>query len=105
MASVRWANLSSPVLSAQAARVPHAGDTRLLEDARRAALDDGTPQGPLVIGSFETTAALRLAPLLTGFAAAHPAVDLTLCTEPAPLDDVLGPPRRRPGGWWRAPGP
>ena len=53
---------------------------RLLEDARRAALDDGTPRGPLVVGSLETTAALRLAPTLTGFAAAHPAVDLTLRT-------------------------
>jgi len=53
---------------------------QLLEDARRAALDDGTPQGPLVIGSLETTAALRLAPVLTAFAAAYPAVDLTLRT-------------------------
>lgn len=53
---------------------------RLLEDARRAALDDGTPQGALVLGSLETTAALRLSPALTAFAAAHPAVDLTLRT-------------------------
>ncbi len=53
---------------------------RLLEDARRATLDDGTPQGPLVIGSLETTAALRLAPVLTAFAATYPAVDLTLRT-------------------------
>ncbi|HYZ34142.1 MAG TPA: LysR substrate-binding domain-containing protein, partial [Crenalkalicoccus sp.] len=53
---------------------------RLLEEARRAVLDDGTPQGPLVVGALETTAALRLAPRLAGFAAAHPAVDLTLRT-------------------------
>ena len=53
---------------------------RLLDDARRAALDDGTPQGPLVIGSLDTTTALHLVPILTGFAAAHPAVDLTLRT-------------------------
>jgi LysR family transcriptional regulator, cell division regulator len=53
---------------------------RLLEDARRATLDDGTPQGTLVLGSLETTAALRLSPALTAFAAAHPAVDLTLRT-------------------------
>jgi DNA-binding transcriptional LysR family regulator len=52
----------------------------LLDDARRAALDDGTPQGPLVIGSLETTAALHLTPILTDFAAAYPAVDLTLQT-------------------------
>lgn len=54
--------------------------TRLLDDARRAALDDGTPQGPLVIGSLETTAALHLTPILMGFTAAYPAVDLTLRT-------------------------
>jgi LysR family transcriptional regulator, cell division regulator len=53
---------------------------RLLDEARRAALDDGTPQGALVLGSLETTAALRLAPALTTFMAAHPAVDLTLRT-------------------------
>jgi DNA-binding transcriptional LysR family regulator len=53
---------------------------RLLEDACRAARDDGSPQGPLVLGSLETTAALRLAPRLTSFAAAYPAVDLTLRT-------------------------
>jgi DNA-binding transcriptional LysR family regulator len=61
--------------------LPYAGRVaRLLEDARRAAADDGTPAGPLVIGSLETTAALRLSPLLTAFAAAHPAVDLSLRT-------------------------
>ena len=53
---------------------------RLLEDARRAVRDDGTPQGALVLGSLETTAALRLSPALMAFAAAHPAVDLTLRT-------------------------
>ncbi len=53
---------------------------RLLEDAHRAAKDDGKPAGPLVVGSLETTAALRLSPLLTAFAAAHPAVDLSLRT-------------------------
>jgi DNA-binding transcriptional LysR family regulator len=53
---------------------------RLLEDARRAVRDDGTPAGPLVIGSLETTAALRLSPLLTAYAAAHPAVDLSIRT-------------------------
>lgn len=53
---------------------------QLLEEARRAALDDGTPAGPLIVGALETTAALRLTPVLTAFAAAHPAVDLTLRT-------------------------
>ncbi|HET8729158.1 MAG TPA: LysR substrate-binding domain-containing protein [Alphaproteobacteria bacterium] len=53
---------------------------RLLEDARRAVRDDGTPTGLLTIGSLETTAALRLSPLLTAYAASHPAVDLVLRT-------------------------
>lgn len=53
---------------------------RLLDEARRAALDDGTPAGPLVLGTLETTAALRLTPILAAFGAVHPAVDLTLRT-------------------------
>ncbi len=53
---------------------------RVLEDARRAVADQGSPAGPLVIGSLETTAALRLSPILAEFAAAYPAVDLTLRT-------------------------
>ena len=51
---------------------------RLLEDAARAARDDGTPRGKLVIGSLETTAALRLAPLLADYARDCPEVDLAL---------------------------
>lgn len=53
---------------------------RLFEEAYRAAVDDGTPKGPLVIGSLETTAALRLAPILGRFVAAYPDVDLVLRT-------------------------
>ena len=53
---------------------------RLLEEARRAAVDDGRPRGALAIGSLETTAALRLSPALTTYAAAYPEVDLTLAT-------------------------
>lgn len=61
--------------------LPHAlRVARLLEDARRAALDDGAPAGPLVVGSLETTAALRLPAVLSAFAAAYPAVDLSLKT-------------------------
>ncbi len=52
----------------------------LLEDARRAVADHGTPAGALVIGSLETTAALRLARVLSDFAGAWPAVDLSLRT-------------------------
>jgi DNA-binding transcriptional LysR family regulator len=64
---------------------------RLLAEARRAALDEGTPAGPLVIGSPETTAALRLPDVLSEFVAAYPAVDLTLRTGTTSelLDQVL----------------
>jgi DNA-binding transcriptional LysR family regulator len=50
----------------------------LLADAARAARDDGLPRGPLTIGSLETTAALRLSPLIASYAAACPEVDLAL---------------------------
>jgi len=53
---------------------------RLLDEARRAVVDDGTPKGALVIGSLETTAALRLSPVLTAYAAAYPEVDVALRT-------------------------
>ena len=52
----------------------------LLEDARRAVADEGTPSGALTIGSLETTAALRLSSVLAEFVAAYPAVDLSLRT-------------------------
>ena len=53
---------------------------QMLRDARKAARDDGVPAGPLVLGSLETTAAMRLAPLLSDYAAAYPEVDLSLRT-------------------------
>jgi len=53
---------------------------RLLDDARRAVADEGTPSGALAIGSLETTAALRLSPVLAEFVATYPAVDLSLKT-------------------------
>jgi DNA-binding transcriptional LysR family regulator len=53
---------------------------RLLRDAARAVIDDGVPRGGLVIGSLETTAAVRLAPLLAAYARDFPAVELTLKT-------------------------
>lgn len=61
--------------------LPFAARVRgLLDDARRAARDDGAPAGPLTVGSLETTAALRLSPLLATYAATYPTVDLTLRT-------------------------
>jgi DNA-binding transcriptional LysR family regulator len=53
---------------------------RLLADARSVVRDDGVPRGLLTIGSLETTAALRLTPLLAGYAAEYPEVDLVLRT-------------------------
>jgi LysR family transcriptional regulator, cell division regulator len=52
----------------------------LIADAGRAAGDDGTPSGQLIVGSLETTAAIRLSPALARFAATYPAVDLVLRT-------------------------
>lgn len=52
----------------------------LLDDARRAVSGDGAPAGRLTIGSLDTTAAIRLSPVLATFANAYPAVDLTLRT-------------------------
>jgi DNA-binding transcriptional LysR family regulator len=61
--------------------LPYAVRVRqLLEDARRAVDDDGTPRGRLIIGSLETTAALRLSPLLAAYVAVCPEVDLVLRT-------------------------
>lgn len=52
----------------------------LLADAKRVVADDGTPRGALSVGSLETTAALRLSPVLARYAAAYPAVDVSLLT-------------------------
>lgn len=61
--------------------LPYAERVRLLlAEARRAVKDDGEPAGSLAIGSLETTAGLRLPPLLAQYAAAYPAVDLSLVT-------------------------
>src|SRR6187551_2555187 len=52
----------------------------LLVRARRAAMDDGTPKGPLTIGTLETTVATRLPRLIAAYCAAWPEVDLSLRT-------------------------
>jgi DNA-binding transcriptional LysR family regulator len=53
---------------------------QLLMEARRAVGDGGTPSGRLTLGSLETTAALRLSPLLSSYVALYPEVDLVLRT-------------------------
>src|SRR6185369_6944686 len=52
----------------------------LSREAVLAARDDGEPKGPLVIGSMETTAAVRLPTLLAEFHRRFPAVRLSLRT-------------------------
>ena len=52
----------------------------LLDEAGRVARDDGAPRGTLTVGSLETTAALRLSPLLASYVQAHPGVDFVLRT-------------------------
>lgn len=52
----------------------------LMKEARLAVADEGVPQGPLALGSLETTAAVRLPPILAAYARSYPAVDLTLAT-------------------------
>src|SRR3954465_4512943 len=56
----------------------------LAREAVLAACDDGEPKGPLAIGSMETTAAVRLPPLLADFHHRFPAVRLSLRTAPPP---------------------
>ncbi len=53
---------------------------KLVADAKAAALDDGAPGGTLTLGTLETTAALRLAPVLSSFARMYPQVRLSLAT-------------------------
>ena len=61
--------------------VPYAERIRQLVDEARCALQDAAhPSGPLRVGSLETTASLRLPPILTAYAAAYPRVDITLQT-------------------------
>lgn len=51
-------------------------------EAILAARDDGVPKGPLSIGSMETTAAVRLPPVLARFHQTFPQVQLSLQTAP-----------------------
>ena len=64
---------------------------RMFDEAARAARDDGEPGGTLTLGSLETTAALRLAPVLSRSWPRFPGVDLVLRTGTTCelIDDVL----------------
>jgi LysR family transcriptional regulator, cell division regulator len=61
--------------------LPYAAQVRvILQEAKRAAADAGTPSGSLTIGSLETTAALRLSPVLAHYVRSYPDVDLIIRT-------------------------
>ncbi|MGK3991470.1 LysR substrate-binding domain-containing protein [Sorangium sp. So ce136] len=53
---------------------------RLLAEAEQALRQGDRPAGTLSVGSLETTAALRLAPVLAAYHSAHPGVDIALRT-------------------------
>lgn len=53
---------------------------KLIAEARTAAMDEGVPNGSLLLGALETTTALRLSPLLTDFAGRYPGVRLVVNT-------------------------
>ncbi len=61
--------------------LPYARESAaLLAEARRAVEDGPEPRGTLHIGSLETTAAIRLTPILVAFSRECPLVDLSLST-------------------------
>ena len=66
--------------------------TALAGEALASARDDGVAKGPLAIGSMETTAAVRLPPLLARFHQRCPAVQLSLRTGPTAMlaEAVIG---------------
>ncbi|HKK01704.1 MAG TPA: LysR family transcriptional regulator [Desulfuromonadales bacterium] len=56
---------------------------RLVSEAEETLSDRGEPKGRLVIGSMETTAAVRLPSLLSAFQRSCPEVELSLVTGPS----------------------
>jgi DNA-binding transcriptional LysR family regulator len=52
----------------------------LIEETKNMLTDDQTPRGSLIIGSMETTAAVRLPAILSKYHKNYPEVDLTLKT-------------------------
>src|SRR5580698_786742 len=53
---------------------------KLVADAKLAAVDEGSPNGTLTLGTLDTTVALRLSPILSHFARMYPQVRLSLVT-------------------------
>lgn len=52
----------------------------LIDETKNVMTDDQTPRGPLIIGSMETTAAIRLPVLFSKYLKDYPEVDLSLKT-------------------------
>jgi DNA-binding transcriptional LysR family regulator len=66
--------------------LPHAHEVQsAVESARRAALDDGIPHGPLMIGMRKSASMLHLSQLLSIFVPKYPDVELTVRTETSPV--------------------
>lgn len=66
--------------------LPHALEVQsAVESAKRAALDDGIPHGPLVIGMRKSASMLHLANLLSTFVPQYPNVELRVRTETSPV--------------------
>lgn len=66
--------------------LPHAFEVRAaVESAKRAAKDEGVPQGPLVIGVRKSTTAMHLTNLLSRFVPAFPNVEISVRTETSPV--------------------
>lgn len=61
--------------------LPFATNARaLLAEAKRAITEKSEPCSPLLIGSLESTAAVRLPPILVSYARSYPQVDVTVLT-------------------------
>ena len=63
----------------------------LVDEARHAVSDNGEPKGILRLGSMETTAAVRIPPLLISFTKHFPLIDLNFYTDTSDelVQDVL----------------
>lgn len=66
--------------------LPHALEVQsAVESAKRAALDDGIPHGPLIIGMRKSASELHLANMLSIFLTKYPKVELIVRTETSPV--------------------
>jgi DNA-binding transcriptional LysR family regulator len=66
--------------------LPHALEVQsAVESAKRAALDEGIPHGPLVIGVRKSASTLHLTNLLSNYVPMYPGVELTVRTETSPV--------------------